>query len=265
MSKDIVISNKLLKKESRSLALQDNLSLIPITLGLAGSGITFALDFIMILYVCLGVVGLGVTIMFTNLAFRQSHYQQHFLKDHNLHLKEENLNKLKNIKKTLKSEKASGQLHRFEVKYLHFKDVISGQLSESSLAYQRLVGGFDQLYLMATNSIEKVLSYEKNIGAIDVEFSEKQLKILEDKAVLQEYEKSEMQSIRERLNILNDYKHKINEIISNNEVALTKMDTTQASLTGLQKPENMRSALQELQTLANVLDRRSNPKTIELT
>jgi hypothetical protein len=257
MENNVVVTTSDLNKKSRGLAIQDNMSLIPITAGLTTAGMFFALDLFILLYISLGVATVGVGLLFINLSLRKEHFQQIFMKKHNEFLKEENNKKLIYIKKTLKNEKSARQIERFETKYQLFKKVIKSQLSESSLAYQRLVGGFDQIYLMATKNIEKVLNYEINMDAIDVDYIKSEIKNLESKEQLESYEDVELSSLKERLDLFNNYKVKIDEILSNNEVALTKMDKTQASLTELNKPESMRCALQELQMLASVLDKKT--------
>jgi hypothetical protein len=260
-----IINDKELKKESRSLAIQDNIGLIPMAVGFSGAGMTFALDLLMYSYASLAVAGLGVLILGSNLIFRKNHFQQNYLKAHNKEIEKQNIKKLENIKKSLKNEKAARQMELFKVKYVHFKNVLKEQLSESSLAFQRLIGGFDQLYLMATNNVEKVLNYEQNMSKIDRLYIKTELDRLSKIEVLKEYEETEIRSLQERLQLWSEYQEKINVVLADNEVALTKMDSTLASLTELKKPENMRSALAELQTLANVLDKRTKPKGIDLT
>jgi NhaP-type Na+/H+ and K+/H+ antiporter len=260
MENNVVVTTSDLNKKSRSLAIQDNMSLIPMTAGLTTAGMFFALDLFVLLYVSLGVATVGIGLLFVNLSLRKEHFQQIFMKKHNEILKEENRKKLIYIKESLKNKKSSKQIERFDIKYELFKKVIKNQLSESSLAYQRLVGGFDQIYLMATKNIEKVLNYEINMDAIDIKYIGIEIKKLENKSQLESYEELELSSLKERLELFNDYKVKIDEILSNNEVALTKMDKTQASLTELNKPESMRCALQELQMLANVLDNKTSRK-----
>lgn len=265
MGKLKIINDEELKKESRSLAVQDNVALIPMTLGLAGAGVTFALDFLMWSYASLGLAGLGVVLLGSNLLFRKNHFQQTYLQKYNKNLEKENIKKLENIQKSLKNEKAARQMELFKVKYSHFKKVLQEQLTESSLAYQRLIGGFDQLYLMATNNVEKVLNYEQNMSKIDRHYIKTELERLSKVQVFKEYEETEIRSLQERLELWSEYQEKINVVLADNEVALTKMDSTLASLTELKKPENMRSALAELQTLANVLDKRNKPEVINLT
>ena len=257
MKSNEIISDKKLKKGSTELALQSNTSLIPISAGLAVSGVFYALDLFMYLYFSIGVAGLGGIVLATNLLFRKEYFKNEFMKVFNVQIQEENKNKIEKIQKNLKNERAAKQITLFQQKHDRFEEVLNNQLTSTSLAYQRLIGGFDQLNLIALNNIEKVLNYETNMFNIDCKYINKELKNLKSKEVLTEHEESEITSLETRLALRNDYQAKINMILADNEKALTEMDVTLASLTELQKPENMTQVLGELQNLANVLNKRS--------
>ena len=209
------------------------------------------------LYMALGVAGFGVAAMVGNLSFRQDHFKNEFMKVFNVKLQLENKEKIEKIKKTLNNQKAVKQIELFKQKHDRFEEVLNNQLNNTSLAYQRLIGGFDQLNLIALNNIEKVLNYESNMVNIDSVYITKELDILKQKEVLTDYEESEIKSLETRIQLRDEYEEKINKILSDNESALTKMDITLANLTELRKPENMKHVLQELQDLSEVLNKKS--------
>lgn len=257
MKTNEIVSDTKLKKGSRELALQSYVSLIPIAGGLSVSGIFFVLEMFTPLYLALGVAGFGVAAMVGNLSFRQEHFKNEFMKVFNVKIQIENKKKIENIKKTLKNQKAVKQIELFEQKHDRFEEVLNNQLNNTSLAYQRLIGSFDQLNLIALNNIEKVLNYESNMVNIDLNYITKELKTLKEKEVLTDYEESEIKSLETRIGLRAEYEEKINRILSDNESALTKMDITLANLTELRKPENMKHVLQELQDLSEVLNKKA--------
>lgn len=252
-----IIDDKKLSSGSKSLALQSNTSLIPITLGLSVTGLFYVSEMLAYMYASLGVATIGGIILLTNVFFRNEHFKKVFVEQINKKIQKENKEKIEEMRKSLKNEKASKQITLFQKKHDRFEEVLNNQLTSSSLAYQRLLGGFDQLNLIALNNIEKVLNYESNMESIDTLYIMKEMKKLEKLSAMKDFEEKEYQSLKARLDLKKGYQEKINSILSDNESALTKMDLTLASLTDLKKPENMKEALSELQTLANVLDKRS--------
>lgn len=260
-NKEIILNDNVINKNARMLALQSNLSLIPMTIGGAASTGLFVLEMYSYLYFSLGLLIFGGATLISNITFRQAHFKETFMQAHNKAIQKENKNKLKKIKKSLNNAKAVKQIELFQSKHDRFENVLNDQLTESSLAHQRLLGAFDQLNSIALTNIEKVLNYQENMGKIDQPYilgELKKLEKLEIKRALESHELSEKETLTERLNLRKDYSSKIGMILADNEKALTKMDLTLASLTELKKPENMRSVLNELQMLANVLDNRSS-------
>lgn len=257
-NKNKIVSDKQLSKGSKSLALQSNTSLVPITLGVSVTGAFYVLELTTYAYGSIALAALGGVVLLTNVLFRSESFKKKYIEKINKEIQKENKEKLEKMKLSLKNEKASKQITLFKKKHDRFEEVLNNQLTSSSLAYQRLLGGFDQLNLIALNNIEKVLNYESNMSNIDSEYISEELEKLSKIENKKEFQEKEFESLSSRLALKEDYFEKINNILSDNESALTKMDLTLASLTELKKPENMKEALSELQKLANVLDKRSD-------
>jgi hypothetical protein len=250
---ELLLTDKVLKKGSNKLIVSNNVSFLPQVAGVGGTVIMVGLEQMMFASVFAGVFALGTLVLLTNMFFRKEIFKSAYLQVHNMKLEKEQQSKIKKLKKSLSSEHAIGQIAAFERKAELFQKTLNKQLSESSFSYKRLLGAFDQVYLFGLSKIEKILDYEDNKNAIDELMLRKEIGQLEQKEVLKSFEEEKLKSLQIRLSIREDYDHKIEIILSENENALTKMDVLQESLTDLHKPQNIRIAMEELSTLATAL------------
>jgi hypothetical protein len=252
--KKLILSDSVLKSESKKLAIQSNLGMVPLVLGTCATPILFVMEQVVFMYASLGVVSLGVLAIIINVFFRTSAFKRIYLEKHNKKMEKEAKDRREKLKEDLSTEAAIQQISAFERKYDLFKVSLNKELSSSSFSYQRLLGAFDQVFLLGLDKIEKIFDYERNQNTIDEQSILRDLKYLEKKELLEPHEKIKLEGLNERLMLREGYNGKISEILSQNESALTKMDLLQLNLTDLHKPKNMQIAMEELASLASALN-----------
>lgn len=258
MSNSKIISEKDITKGALNLVLGNPLFLIPFIATFPLFFLYFIYEYNLFLLAAFFSLIFFLTSFVLNTFVLFDRFKNKFIKEINLNLQQENKDKILKIKRSLKNEKAINQIELFQKKHNRFEVVLNEQLSSSSLAYQRLIGGFDQINLIAFNNIEKILNYEENMNAIDDVYITNECERINKQEMKNENDLEELESLGKRLELKNSYKQKISTILSDNEKALTNMDLTLASVVELKKPENMKEVLSELQTLANVLDKRTS-------
>lgn len=253
-NKQMILSDKDIKKSSTNLILTNNASLIPSVVGTCGGVIMFGLEQVVFAGAFAGLVAVGALILVSNLTFRKDSFRRKVLELNNKNLEKQQKLKIQKLEMELSSEEAKLQIGALNRKYEHFKVTLEKQLSPSSFSYQRLLGAFDQVYLLGLSKLEKVLDYELNANTIDELNIRREIIKLEQKTVLKGFEEDKLCSLTERLDLRNQYLEKIEEVIAENDLGITKMDTLQSSLTDLHKPQNMRIAMEELASLAMALN-----------
>lgn len=250
----LILSDDKLKSESKKIALTNNLGMLPMVIGGCAAPILFVMEQMILLYGFLGVLSFGVLATIINVFFRTDSFKKVYLERHNKKMEEEAKKRRMELREELSSEAAINQIGAFERKYEHFKISLKKELSPSSFSYQRLLGAFDQVFLLGLDKIEKVLDYEKNQNTIDEYNILKEIEVLKTKLSLEKHEKVKLQGLEDRLRLRESYDEKISEILAQNEMALTKMDMLQLNLTDLHKPKNMQIAMEELAGLATALN-----------
>jgi hypothetical protein len=253
-NKELMLSDKDIKQTSRNLILASNTSLIPTVVGTCGGVIMFGLEQVVIAGAFAGLVGVGALVLLSNLTFRKDAFKRKVLEIHNKKLESAQKEKIKKLEKELSSEDAKLQISAFERKYSHFKTTLEKQLSTTSFSYQRLLGAFDQVYLLGLSKLDKALDYENNAKQIAELEIRRKIIDLEKKSVLSAVQEEQLTSLVSRLDLKLSYGLKIEELIGQNDLALTKMDTLQSSLTDLHEPKNLKYAMEELTSLAMALN-----------
>ena len=256
----IILTDSKLTSESKKLAIKSNLSTIPIVLGGMGAPFLFVLEQFILMYAALGVISLGFVAMIVNVFFRSASFKNVYLTQHNRRMEKRAKERREQLKQDITNQSAVDQIGSFERKYGHFKESLNKELSPDSYSYQRLLGAFDQVFLLGLDKIEKIYDYEKNQNTIDEFRLLSEIKTLKtkEKEGLEPHEKVKLEGLEERLSLRKGYDAKISEILTQNEVALTKMDMLQLNLTDLHKPKNMQIAMEELSSLAAALNFKEN-------
>lgn len=254
MSKEIIISDKEIQKGSTALIVQNIHSLAPITMGAMGGILSVGLGS---LYFGLGaaIIGIyGLGVLTVNATVRKDIFANIYLDRHNKKIQINNQKKIQEVKNRLKNERAKRQIDLFQIKHNRFEEMLNSNVSETTLAYQRLLGGFDQLTSIALTNIEKISNYESNLAGIDIEYLTRELKRLDSKNKLTQEEQDSYSSMLKRLQIRKTYEDNIVKLLSSNEAALTRMDEVLQSVTDFDSPKTLDEALEDLRKVANVLN-----------
>lgn len=254
---ELTLSSNEVKSESTKLALMSNSSMLPTVLGACGTPILFVMEQMMVMYASIGVLSMGLIMMIVNTTLRKSTFENIYVTRRNKQIEKDLKKKRERLRKTLNSSSAKEQITAFENKYNHFTSSLSNELSPESYSYQRLLGAFDQVFQVGLDKIEKVWNYEKNQATIDQVRILKEMHPLRQKessGTLNSVEQEKLNTLQASLDLRESYNTKIDEIIAQNEQALSKMNELQQTLTDLHKPQNMKIAMEELAGLARALN-----------
>jgi hypothetical protein len=119
--KKLILSDSVLKSESKKLAIQSNLGMVPLVLGTCATPILFVMEQVVFMYASLGVVSLGVLAIIINVFFRTSAFKRIYLEKHNKKMEKEAKDRREKLKEDLSTEAAIQQISAFERKYDLFK------------------------------------------------------------------------------------------------------------------------------------------------
>jgi len=143
---------------------------------------------------------------------------------------------------------AARQLVLLENKYLNFVSILDGKLAKSELTYIRYLTICEQVYLGALDNLDDVCNAVRSVSAIDISGIEQQFN-----NVTQLDEVTQTQ-LRVRYDLYHQQMQKITQLLSVNQVAMTKLDMVTVSLSELKTQQGRASmqiddSLTELQTL----------------
>jgi len=252
--REVMLSDKEIDKLSQKLIIKDKVSVSTILAGFCGWVIMFGSEQVFFAGAFLLMIAAGALLTVFNFLFRKSYFKRVFLEKYNKEVEIEQRQKIALLESELSSDEAKMQIDSLNKKYDHFKLILSKQLPVQSFSYQRLLGAFDKVYLIGLSKLETVLMYEGNSQVINEYQVRNDIANIERNKVLKDFEIEKLTALNQRLNLKKEYRDKIMLQISENEVALTRMDLLISSLTDLHKPKNMENALEDLSNLAVALN-----------
>jgi len=206
----------------------------PVTLGttalgiISGAGIAlFGAETVFILS-SLGFLSLGLSSFGYNYFVKKEHYQAKYLEKLQKDLERQNKEKLENLKSNLSSDFENGQKYatqginqvkEVQEKIDSFLDVLSGKFDSNSITYKRYSGSVEQVYGSLLDNLKKVVDILRASDTINLSDLKTRLKELiksDDPADI--YEK---ETLEDRLKTLEQNLDKVNNLMSQNEKALT--------------------------------------------
>ncbi|MGJ8638713.1 MAG: hypothetical protein ACSHYA_04910 [Opitutaceae bacterium] len=236
------------------------ISTYPLAIGL-GLGVSFSLFNSTWLLVALsGSLGIGVLAWAINFIGRKNALSVRHLKELRKRLRIEREQRLANIASDLKNlncESGSDQMLNLEAKYETFVSVVEDKFRPSEITYGRYLGIAEQIYLAGIDNLQQVAIALKSTQSIDRAYVEQQLRHLDNNGV--ENEDSDYQALRDRLKLLEETATHVDQLLVENEKAMTQLVQTGAQLAKVRTDPReakmeMDQAMTELSYLAESMD-----------
>ncbi|SMF57309.1 hypothetical protein [Pseudobacteriovorax antillogorgiicola] len=244
----------------------------PLTLGFATIGIfggaASALFSLGTLPALVGVGGASlaalswiVNYMFRKEIFAARHIQklQTMLDEH----RRETVRKIETQLKELEGEpglttycqQGAEQFHRSKQRYENLAQILRSKLSTSELTYSRYLGTAEQVYMAVLDNLLQVVHSLQSIKPIDSVYMNERLKILNEIEPKTDADLKEVNTLEDRKNLRDQQIELINQILTNNEEAMTMLDRTAASIALMragvsQTEQGLDDAMKDLEDLA---------------
>lgn len=170
---------------------------------------------------------------------------------------------LQNQLGTLGCSSGSSQLSKLHEKYQNFKEVLDQKFEKNEFTYGRYLGMAEQVYLAGLDNLEKIALSLKSVSTIDEGYIKQELDQLEGKEGTASI--AQKDALVERLKLIQNSNDKVENLLAQNEMALTQLVTTASKLTDIdtapgQSSMAMDQAMEELGRLTShmsIYDRNS--------
>jgi len=212
----------------------------PIALAAAGAGLA---------------VGIGGWLF--NHYYRRDYFSRKYMEQLHAQLRQETIRRLESLELDLKN---SGcilgvrQLPRLGAKFQNFTEILESKLDKTEMTYGRYLGLAEQVYLGALDNLQEVASMTKSLSSMDADYIHVRLKELaRDKS---SDAREEEATLHERLDLLKKTQDDIQDLISDNESAMTSLDKTTTELARIktrkgQANVDLEVAMKELEIMAS--------------
>ncbi|MBI5210583.1 MAG: hypothetical protein HY927_11490 [Elusimicrobia bacterium] len=150
---------------------------------------------------------------------------------------------------------ASSQLAMARERFETLKATLEAKLNPGEMTYARYVGAAEQVYLSVLDNLSVMASMLRSVGAIDPAYIASRHKALKALKSPADADRREFETLEERGRLLREKLDKVNELLTQNEVAITRMDQLGASLAELKISSqggsvDLDTAIQEMENLA---------------
>lgn len=156
---------------------------------------------------------------------------------------------------------AATQLEQFQNSFKNFVFILDQKFSPEEIAYNRYYSIVQQIILAGMNNLQSIFLRKKNLMNCDLSEIKQTLKRLEGLKNPTSTQKSRVEELQKRIDIYNEESSEIDEILAQNEKALTSIDDVSRSIASINTDgnlsANMESAMQDLVNMtdfAKVLD-----------
>ena len=242
------------------------LTLYPPAIGLP-LGVAGALFGMPLLYgAAIGACLLSLSTVVINLFFRGDriagkHIEKlsRMLKDHekeikkNLHESLEDCSRIKGIREYARHGHA--QFRKVQDKYENVRELLEEKLSTGELTFSRFMGAAEQVYLSALDNLKQIVALLKSAGSIDMDYVNRRISQMNAGGSFSGAEQKELAALNKRLELRQKQLAQVNDLLSSNEEAMTKMEETTAAIAAMKTDGGFAStdfetAITELQELA---------------
>ncbi|MBF0256972.1 MAG: hypothetical protein HQL47_11075 [Gammaproteobacteria bacterium] len=238
---------------------QNPLVLYPLTLGLLG-GLAAALLSPSVIFLAAAGLGasLGLGSWLADLTLRRHKHAGRYLQQMHQLLQTRVRHSIKQLQADLEhqgSERGLSQLRRLEDKFAAFQALLQRKLDPAELTYSRYLGMTEQVFLAGLDNLGRVVSILQGVRVIDEADIRQRLLQLDQQQPRSAAHEGEYQALSERLHLRQSQLEKIDNLLMQNETAMTRMDQIMAAIAEMDSTQpratmDMESAMQELQRLA---------------
>lgn len=169
---------------------------------------------------------------------------------------EKDLQQLATIKGAeLLADQGAEQYKKIRLKYHNVRDLLEQKFDSGEMTYGRFAGSAEQVYLSALDNLKQVASTLKSVSSIDLTYIEKKLADLTRKPSKSVADKKEMDALQKRLSLWEEQVNRVNELLSMNEEAMTRMEEVSSAISALNTGSkfastDLETAMEQLQELA---------------
>lgn len=234
------------------------------TNALSDSGIGAIKKMIAAIAGSLGLAGLAWGI---NLFGRKNALSVRYLQELRKRLQREREERLKTIARELKElncHNGSVQMDNLKAKYDSFVSVVEEKYNPAEITFGRYMGIAEQIYLAGIDNLQQVAVALKSTRSINRAYVEEQLKHLDENGV--DNHDSDYQTLRDRLSLLESTARHVDQLLVQNEKAMTQLVQTGADLAKVRIDRSeatmeMDQAVMELSFLADSMEAHNRQKS----
>ena len=230
-----------IKKQVTEYIISHPFAWYPLTFGIVGLMAVFLNIFGgVLLYIAIGLCGVGIIGWLVKFLQRESAEsriinqlteqleKQKISVVNRLRSKLNEFNKIESLK--LYSEQAETQFGKVKKKFESFKEMLGEKLNPTSLAYGRFFGTVEQVYLVVLDRLEAVVRSLETMNSIDPEYVEKRMNHLNSLGNPENADIREVETLKTRLELRETNRIKANELLTENEVDMTRIDQTMSEI-----------------------------------
>jgi hypothetical protein len=203
-----------------------------------------------------GGVSLALISWGVNYGYRQDAFASQYVRLLHARMEEQRLSRKKQLEESLHevaSEEGTSQYQRLSNKFDALQRILAKKLNPGELTYARYLGMAEQVYLGGLDNLQNVTHLLSTLKVIDIGYIKKRLGVLQASGNPEQH--NEIEALRQRLELYEEQRQKINAMLAQNEEAMTKIDLTIAAITDMRTQDkhasmDIESAMNELQQLA---------------
>ena len=139
--------------------------------------------------------------------------------------------KLEDELERLDAEQASEQLRLLRQKLEKLTAVLRHRLDEGEVTYGRYLATAEQVYLASLDNLHEVVVALTSLSGMDAAYLDKRVIEIERDGIT-DSERAELETIHERRALMKQQQAKVEQLLSENERAMTVLDNTSAALAG---------------------------------
>jgi hypothetical protein len=152
-------------------------------------------------------------------------------------------------------EPGQAQLDALKEKYRAFEGLLRRKLDPREMTFSRFLGMTEQVFLAGLDNLTRISDALKGLSAIDVQHISRRLQHLETDGIESEAQDREIATLKERKNLLERQRGRIDGWLAENEVAMTQIDLAMAAIGEMDTSQghaamDIESAMAELKTIA---------------
>ena len=153
------------------------------------------------------------------------------------------------------ADQARKQFSLIGERFESFRLVLSDKLNQEEITFARYLGTAEQVYLSVLDNLLTIASTLKGMRAVNLSYIEERQQALRKLVTPTGADEQEFKTLEERKKIFSDQMSRINELLTENEVAITEIDKTIAAVSELQTTKarastDLATAMEDLEELA---------------